>query len=91
MLDIFGAWMPSNDLPLVETEILPKVIQPPQKVLAFDFEPEPCEGEPGHVQIPFHVFDHVMDIHGVDVTGLSFSSTKRGSLYRTHRLMLPAH
>lgn len=91
MLDIFGAWMPSNDLPLVETEILPKVIQPPQKVLAFDFEPEPCESEPGHVQIPFHVFDHVMDIHGVDVTGLSFSSTKRGSLYRTHRLMLPAH
>jgi len=89
VLDIFGAWIPSDHLALSETETLPSVMQPASKVLSWDFEPEQDDSESGGVQIPFAVFDQIVDIHCIDVTGLSLSQTKRGNLYRTHRMMMP--
>ena len=89
ILDIFGPWGPSDTLPLTSSETLPSVMQPHQKVLLWDFEPEIDEKNAEQVTIPFSVLDQVMDIHHIDITGLSMSSTKRGNLYRTHRLMIP--
>ena len=89
-LDLFGAWSPADDISLNETETLPSVMQPASKILAWDFEPEENEeGDAVSVMIPFTVFDHLMDVHNVDLTGLNMSATKRGNLYRTHRLMVP--
>ena len=91
ILDIFGPWVPADHLSLDEVETMPSVMQPASKVLAFDFDPETDEEAPnGQVSIPFHVLDHILDVHKIDFTGLSLSSTKRGNLYRTHKLMLPA-
>ena len=90
VLDIFGAWIPADDVSLNETLTLPSVLQPASKVLAWDFDPEQDEeGDAVSLLIPFSVFDHVMDVHRIDITGLNLSSTKRGNLYRTHRLMMP--
>lgn len=89
VLDIFGAWIPADDISFEDSEVLPTAVQPANKVLVFDFDPEEDETQAGSLRIPFEVLDQVMDHHGIDVTGLSFSSTKRGNLYRTHRLMIP--
>lgn len=90
VLDLFGPWVPAQDLALRETETMPSVMQPANKVLTWDFEPEVDHGhDPNGVLIPFAVFDQLMDIHRIDVTGLHLSSTKRGNLYRTHRPMMP--
>lgn len=86
---MFGPWVPAADLALSESENLPSVMQPASKILSWDFEPEEDDSESGGVVIPFAVFDQLMDVHRIDVTGLSHSSTKRGNLYRTHRLMIP--
>ena len=93
ILDIFGPWVPVQDLNMEETEpdAMQSVMQPANKVLAWDFEPITEEADAvGQVIIPFHVFDHILEEHRVDFTGLTYSSTKRGNLYRTRRLMLPA-
>ncbi len=90
LLDLFGGWVPAHDISLDDTEVLPGVTQPPSKILSFDFEPERDESNPAAVMIPFQVFDSLLDDHNVDVTGLSCSATKRGDLYRAHRLMAPA-
>lgn len=89
VLDVFGPWIPANEESLAETEVLPSVMQPSSTVLVWDFEVEIEEGKDG-VYIPFSVFDQCLDVHRIDCTGLSYSSTKRGNLYRTHRLMVPA-
>jgi len=89
ILDLFGPWVPVADLSLSETESLPSVMQPASKVLCWDFEPEEDDSGSGGASVPFTVFDQLMDIHHIDVTGLSLSSTKRGNLYRTHRMMIP--
>jgi hypothetical protein len=44
----------------------------------FELDDEQC--------LPFEVFDVLADL-GVDCTALSLSSTRRGNLYRTYRLM----
>jgi hypothetical protein len=38
-------------------------------------------------EIPFDILDQLLDVHGLDFTGLTLSATPRGNLYRTHRLM----
>ena len=91
ILDIFGEWVPADELPVEETQVLPNVVQPASKVLVWDFEPEPSieTDDPNRVLIPFHVFDKIIDIHNIDVTGLTMSGTRRGNLYRMHRMMMP--
>jgi len=90
ILDIFGGWVPSGEISLCETQVLPSVMQPASKILAWDFQPEQEEdSDAASLLIPFSVYDHLMDVHKIDVTGLNLSSTKRGNLYRMHRLMAP--
>ena len=80
ILDLFGEWAPTDDLPLTELEPLPPSILSPSKILIWGFNLESG-------QVPFEILDKVMDLDFVDLTGLKLSSTKRGSLYRAHRLM----
>ena len=87
ILDIFGGWVPADEISLSETEVLPSVMQPASKILVWDFEPEQAEDDAGSLLIPFAVYDKLLDEHNIDMTGLSLSSTKRGNLFRTHRLM----
>ena len=87
ILDIFGGWVPADEISLRETEVLPSVMQPASKILVWDFEPEQAEDDAGSLLIPFAVYDKLLDEHNIDMTGLSLSSTKRGNLFRTHRLM----
>jgi hypothetical protein len=37
--------------------------------------------------LPYDVFDALRSHHGIDVTGLSVSSTHRGNLYRSYALL----
>ena len=67
---------------LQEMEPLPSPRVKAGDVIDWDFEVE--DGE-GGVRIPL---DRVME-HGIDITGLTVSHTRRGNLYRTHRLMQP--
>lgn len=76
---------PADDICLDDTEVL----QWHSKILSFDFESERDESNPAAIMIPFQAFHSLLDDPTIDVTGLSFSSTKRGNLYRTHRLMAP--
>ena len=88
--DIFGPWVPAAELPLQDSDCMPAVLQKAKHILEFDFTPEPCDNPDGPqaVQIPFAIFDRVLENHGIDITGLTYSATKRGNLYRTHRLMV---
>ena len=70
---------------LQEMEPLPSPRVKAGDVIEWDFEVE--DGEDG-VRIPFSTLDRVME-HGIDITGLTVSQTRRGNLYRTHRLMQP--
>ena len=38
-------------------------------------------------KIPYNVLDQIVDVHGIDVTGLQMSQTPNGTLYRTYRLL----
>ena len=37
-------------------------------------------------KIPYKVPDEIIDVHGIDVTGLEMSQTPNGTLYRRYRL-----
>lgn len=38
-------------------------------------------------QVPFDILDSLVDKHDIDITGLKWSATARGTRFRTHRLM----
>lgn len=86
LLDIFGIWVPSSRMALQDLEPLPSPRVKGADVIDWDFEVEDSEGG---VLIPFSTLDRVMEC-GIDITGLNVSQTRRGNLYRTHRLMQPA-
>jgi len=86
LLDIFGNWVPSSRMALQDLEPLPSPRVKAVDVIDWDFEVEDSEGG---VLIPFSTLDRVME-YGIDITGLNVSQTRRGNLYRTHRLMQPA-
>ena len=70
--------------------MVPSVLQPASKILAWDFEPfNDEETDSGSLFIPFSVYDTLMDLHKIDLTGLNMSATKRGNLFRMHRMMAP--
>jgi hypothetical protein len=77
--DIFAKWAPCDDQAVASVSALPSPFVNATSILAFDFTLE--DG-----QIPFSVFDTIMD-RGLDVSGLSVSSTERGNAYRVHRLL----
>jgi len=80
VLDVFGKWEPIDQVPLANLPEPPMPLLRPEEVLEWGFELQ------DHL-IPFAVFDKLLDYHGIDMTSLSQSSTSRGNLYRTHRLM----
>ena len=53
------------------------------QILEWDFE---LEGQDSN-EIPSSVLDALTDTHGMDLTGLKWSATIRGTRFRTHRLM----
>ena len=81
ILDLFGEWNPADELAVGEVEPLPPSVLAPSKILLWGFVLE--EG----TLLPFKVLGQIMDLDFVDLTGLKISSTKRGAMYRAHRLM----
>ena len=81
ILDLFGEWSPADELAVGEVEPLPPSVLTPSRILLWGFVLE--EG----TLLPFKVLDQIMDLDFVDLTGLKISSTKRGAMYRAHRLM----
>ena len=67
--DIFGPWVPAAELPLQDSDCMPAVLQKAKHILEFDFTPEPCDNPDGPqaVQIPFAIFDRVLENHGIDI------------------------
>ena len=40
-----------------------------------------------HLELPYSVLDALRTQHGIDMTGLNMSSTRRGNAYRAYVLM----
>ena len=80
ILDVFGPWVPSEQVVVQNLEPLPPSVISSEKILLWGFELEEEN------KLPFSVFDRLME-DGIDVTGLTISNTSRGNLYRAHRLM----
>ena len=80
ILDVFGPWMPSDQMVVDALEPLPPSIVKPSLVFLWGFEHEEEN------KLPFSVLDGIMD-EGIDITGLNMSTTNRGNLYRAHRMM----
>lgn len=78
--DVFGPWYTADDQVVASLPALPSAVVQPCSVLEWCFELEDdC--------LPFGILDKLVDVHFIDVTGLNLSSTPRGNLFRTHRLM----
>ena len=84
ILDLFGEWRPSDEYPLGELEPLPPSVVRSSKILLWGFHLESDHS------LPFATLDRIMDLDIVDLTGFKLSSTKRGAMYRAHRLMRTA-
>ena len=78
--DIYACWHAADKQALATLPVLPPVEVQPEQILEWAFELEDD-------MVPFSVLDRVVDVHFIDITGLSLSSTPRGNLFRTHRLM----
>ena len=59
---------------------MPETLVSQTAVLVMNFELDESD------EIPFSVFNEIRN-KGIDITGLSCSSTKRGNVYRSHVLM----
>ena len=81
ILDLFGEWQALDALPVDGVEPLPPSVLSPSKILIWGFHLE------DNNLVPFKVLDQIMDLDFVDLTGQKMSSTKRGTMYRAHRLM----
>ena len=81
VIDVFGPWSPVDQLPLNKVLAMPSPLVNAADVLDWGFELE------APALIPFDVLDRLMDEHGVDVTGFTYSMTPRGNSYRAHRHM----
>lgn len=80
ILDVFGGWVPSEQVEVSNLEPLPPSVIKADQISWWGFELE--DGN----KIPFDVLDSIMD-DGIDITGLNMSNTSRGNLYRAHRMM----
>ena len=82
VVDIFAEWTPMDaaEVGSVNQTRLPSIVVPVENLLLWNIELE--DG-----QISFGDFDRLRAEHGIDCTGLSLSTTKRGNQYRAHCLM----
>ncbi len=84
ILDLFGAWEPADELRHVDRQdrmTLPSPLIDSTAILHSGFDLE--DGS----LIPFHVLDHLRLRWKIDVTGLEWSLTQRGNIYRTWALV----
>ena len=83
LLDIFGPWTSLHTLTLAEGRArnLPAPVVNLADILECNFALS-SDGT-----LPYDVFDALRRQHGIDVTGLSMSSTHRGNLYRSYALL----
>ena len=81
VVDIFGTWQPMTAFTIADLKntCMPETLVSQPAVLVMNFELD--EGE-----IPFSVFNEIRN-KGIDITGLSCSSTTRGNVYRSSVLM----
>ena len=85
VVNIFGAWKPLAACTLEELDdtVLPETLVSQSAVLETNVLLQDDK-------IPFAVLDALRTKHGIDMTGLSVSSTAEGNLYRNHCLMMGA-
>ena len=83
LLDIFGPWTSMHALSLAEYQVcsMPSPVVHLADILECNFDLSSDE------TLPYDVFDALRSHHGIDVTGLSVSSTHRGNLYRSYALL----
>lgn len=87
VLDYFGAWRPFDDLDMTEvgqSNMPPGIVNKEQDVLLSVPELE-ADGT-----IPYICLDSLRSQYGIDMTGLSVSSTTGGSRYRNYVLFMRA-
>ena len=83
LLDIFGPWTSMHAVSLAEYQVcsLPSLVAHLADILECNFDLS------SDATLPYDVFDALQSHHGIDVTGLSVSSTHRGNLYRSDALL----
>ena len=82
MPDLFGPWKPYSSLQLAEAA---DIQLPPVLVNRADMLLINVSLDDG--KIPFDVLDELRLQHGVDVTGLQYSQTAAGNVYRAYALL----
>ena len=84
-VDVFGPWLPVDDKanddlgPYRLPDVTLNVNSP--SILEANFEPKNDQ------TLPYDVLDAVRTQHGIDLTGLNMSMTRRGNCYRSYVLM----
>ena len=80
-VDIFGSWVSHMSLALADAGhyIMPDVQFSKDEVLI-----GPIELDGG--KLPFAVLDELVDVHNIDITGLRWTRTTEGNVYRSYRL-----
>ena len=81
VVDVFGPWGPAEALRLEDVGALPDPVVKNQDILEWGFDLTQDN------ELTFDTLDVVMDQHKIDITGLSLTSTSRGSKYSTYRLL----
>lgn len=83
MVDIFGAWEPLETVSVASLRLssMPSPLVRGEDILEFNFE-----WGPDHT-LPYEILDAVRLQHGIDVTGLNMSLTRRGNAYRSYALL----
>ena len=81
--DVFKLWGHVGNCHDESLDCFPWLRVAADQILEWDFA---LEGQDSN-EIPFSVLDALMDTHGMDLTGLKWSATVRGTRFRTHRLM----
>ena len=69
VVDIFGSWQPADDVLLAALEPLPKPEIKKDAVLEWGFDLTADH------ELTFETLDAIVEKHGIDITGLTLSST----------------
>ena len=83
LLDIFGPWTSMRAFSVAEYQVrsMPSPVVHLADILECNFDLSSDE------TLPYDVFDALRSHHGIDVTGLSVSSTHWGNVYRSYALL----
>lgn len=82
-MDVFGAWAPAEvfSVAALRDSSLPSPLVQTEAILEWNFE-----WGPDHT-LPYEVLDSIRIQHGIDMTGLNMSLTRRGNAYRSYALL----